>query len=109
MRYRQQSSLETFSHTSCSLVRLADNADVLPRTFRTFTTLQQAVSYMARMDEERSPKLRKSTYGSDPRDVRYVVNFYGSPKRERTRLAPPRVIMSCGIVFNRLLPVALQS
>lgn len=108
MRYRSQSTTETHSATACTLVKLADNADVMPRTFRTFATLQAAVTYVSKLPEWREPKLRKSTYGDDPRDVRFVVNMFGSPKRERVRLAPKRVIMTQGITLDRLLPVVIS-
>lgn len=109
MRYRTQTTTETHSATSCTLVRLADEAGVRPRTFRAFHTLQAAVSFVAKCGETTEPKLRKSQYGDDPRDTRFVVNFYGSPKRDRIRLAPKRVIMSAGISFDRLLPVVRQT
>jgi hypothetical protein len=108
MRYRAQTTTETHSATHCTLVKLADSADVRPRAFQSFRKLQDAVNFVAKCGEAKEPKLRKSQYSSDPRDVRFTVNYYGSPKKNRVKLAPKRVIMTAGITLDRLLPVLIQ-
>lgn len=107
MKYRAQPMGQgTRSPLNCTLPRVEQDAPALPRTFRTFRKIQDAVTYMAKMNEERAPKLSKRAYGADPRDTRYVVNFYGSHAKPRIKLAS-RVIMSQGISFDRLLPVCV--
>jgi len=75
-----------------TIPRLMDSSldGIMPRTFRTFRKLSDAVTFVQK-HAKRSPRLSKSEYGCDPRDVRYVVNFYGSPRRERVKLAPKKI------------------
>lgn len=68
---------------------LIESQPALPRTFRAFRTLKQAVSYIAKQDESRECKLRHVRYTSQ--DERYIVNMRGSNLKSRIKLTPKKV------------------
>lgn len=88
-----------------TLVAIAEAQPNIPRTFRACWTVDRAVK-LATVKE--GATVRFVQYGTDARDVRFVVNFYGSNPRPARKTSTVRHLMRNGLTVNRRLPVVVQ-
>lgn len=59
-----------------TLVTIEESNNLPRRSFKAFRNVNEAVQFIGRKGKGKG-KLRKVQYGSDSRDVRYIVNFQG--------------------------------
>lgn len=91
----------------CTIPTIIDRQPAALRSFRAFASLTLAFRYIERHPDANCT-LAKRCYGDDKRDVRYVVNFTGSVRKQRVTLAKARLIMWHGMTTDRHLPVVIS-